>query len=190
VALGASHLASFLDNVDPAADDAKNQGGEKHPNGVIYPGSKTRMKDITDGSTNTFLVCETREVTLAAWYEGATAAVVGLVSYPAEPTFVQQDNPAGSVTPAASLSEPADGVKTTLNYGDEQAATPIYYLAGASSPNGATWVHGPSSNHPGTVNHLLADGSVRNVDDGLSAKLYMWLITRAGNEPVDEFHKL
>ncbi|MBN1590661.1 MAG: DUF1559 domain-containing protein [Pirellulales bacterium] len=192
VALGASHLASLLDNVRPTDATAKYQGGRNHPNGVIYPGGKTAIRDIADGTTNTFLACETREVTLAAWYDGATAAVVGLVQYPTTPTFVHQNtNPANSGIPGASFGKPNTNVKTTLNYGDEtSSASPIpYYLPAGSSSGGITWVHGPSSAHASTVNHLLGDGSVRSVDDGLSAKLYMHLITRAGGEPVNEFHK-
>ena len=60
-----------------------------------------------------------------------------------------------------------------------------YYLA--VGPQGIPWLHGPSSAHPGVVNHGLADGSVRCVDENIDPTLYMHLITRAGGEPVNEF---
>jgi hypothetical protein len=64
----------------------------------------------------------------------------------------------------------------------------LYLKATELPPSSTAWVHGPSSSHPGVVNHLLGDGSVRSVSDGLDAALYMHLITRAGGEPVNDFH--
>ncbi|NLE37019.1 MAG: DUF1559 domain-containing protein [Pirellulaceae bacterium] len=176
VALGATHSDSLLGvETNPLA------GGAKHPNGVIHPGKPRSISDIADGTTNTFLVCETREVTLAAWYEGATAAVFGLVG---SPKFVLEDQ---TRTPGAKFGAPGEGTKTTVNYGNDQSKPIRYYLA--EGPQGVPWVHGPSSHHPGLVNHLLADGSVRSVTDDIDPRVYMWLITRAGGEPVNEFHE-
>jgi len=179
VALGASHAASLLGQ--PITDP--KQGGSRHPNGVIYPAGRTSHANISDGSSNTFLVCETRELTLACWYEGSTAAVVGLVEYCdqySNPTF-QWDNS----VPGSTWGMPVAAVKTTLNYGEDTTDPKTKYLP--QGPDGIVWVRGPSSSHPGLVNHLLGDGSVRRVQEGTSAKLYMHLITRAGDEPVNAF---
>ena len=173
VALGATHSDSLLGvETNPLA------GGDKHPNGVIYPGTPTTIDDITDGTTDTFIVCETREVTLAAWYEGSTAAVFGLVG---SPTFVLEDQ---ERTPGAKFGMPGEGTLTTINYGNDESKPISHYLA--DGPAGVPWVHGPSSFHPGLVNHLLADGCVRSVQQGIDARIYMWLITRAGGEPVEK----
>lgn len=172
VALGATHSDSLLGvETDPLA------GGPSHPNGVIYPGSKTKLADIADGAANTLLLCETREKTLAAWWEGSTAAVFGLVG---RPTFTAQTSPSG-----ATYGVPGNETATTLNYGDEQSRPITYYLN--PGPQGIPWVHGPSSFHPGVVNHGLADGSVRSVSEEIDPRLYMHLITRAGGEPVNTF---
>jgi hypothetical protein len=176
VALGATHSDSLLGvETNPLA------GGKRHPNGVIHPGKPRSIRDIADGTANTFLVCETREVTLAAWYEGSTAAVFGLVG---SPTFVLEDQ---TRTPGAKFGSPDEGTKTTLNYGDDRAKTKRFYLA--EGPQGVPWVHGPSSHHRGIINHLLADGSVQRVTEKINPRVYMWLITRAGGEPVNEFHE-
>ena len=45
-------------------------------------------------------------------------------------------------------------------------------------------IHGPSSEHPGVVNHLFVDGQAKNIADGIDANVYFHLITRRGNEPV------
>jgi prepilin-type N-terminal cleavage/methylation domain-containing protein/prepilin-type processing-associated H-X9-DG protein len=44
----------------------------------------------------------------------------------------------------------------------------------------------PSSNHPGGVNVLMADGSVRFISDGISLGVWRALGTRRGKEPVGD----
>ncbi len=183
VALGASHRKSLW-QTNSADPDLEWQGSKSHPNGVIYPGSRTAIKDITDGTSNTFLICETREITRAAWYEGATAAVVGLAGDPRFKAAKGKDADGKDI----EYGVPVDAV-TNLNRGkDDDKAT--WYDEGnyVISGDASGWIHGPSSNHPGVVNHVLADGSVKSVSEDLDAALYMHLITRAGGEPAKEFH--
>ena len=172
VALGATHSDSLM-GVE------KNQfaGGKRHPNGTLFPGGKIGIDDMTDGSSNTFMVCETIEPTLAAWYEGSTAAVFGLAG---KPKFEQTD------VVGSNYGVPAEGTKTTLNRGNAAANPKEFYLA--AGQQGIPWLHGPSSHHwGGIVNHLLGDGSARGVKDKIDPKLYMHLITRSGREPVNAF---
>ncbi|MBN2291297.1 MAG: DUF1559 domain-containing protein [Pirellulales bacterium] len=182
VALGASHRKSLW-GTNGSDDDLEFQGGEEHPNGVMYPGSKTAIKDIKDGTSNTLMLCETREITRSAWYEGATAAVVGLAG---DPKFGPSDKK--DITYGVPIN-----AKTNLNRGrDDNASTwydPGNYAKSDSDAVGVSaWIHGPSSEHPGVVNHVLADASVKSVSENIDPVLYMHLITRAGGEPVNEFH--
>ena len=195
VALGASHEQSFWEMVQSTDPTAKYHGGTRHPNGIMYPGGKTAIKDIKDGTSNTALLCETRETTRAAWYEGITAAVVGLARSPA-PSFIAASAHPSNPIVGANYGIPVDGTKTNLNRGKDDDLTSgkdtFYsinrYVKTAPGDTTGYWVHGPSSSHPGVVNHVLADGSVKSVSEGLSATLYMHLITRNGGEPVNEFH--
>jgi len=171
VALGATHLAS-LHNTETLPI-----GGEEHPNGVIYPGSKTRSEAIPDGLANTLVACETIEQRYAAWFDGTTAAVAALAQEP-PPTF-RQDT---SFPYEQVVYEPIPEVKAAINYGDPTANPPRYYLTTENHSGQEKWVHGPSSEHLGVVNHLLADGSVRNVSKHIDARLYMHMVTRAGAE--------
>jgi len=170
VALGATHLASLY------GAETEPIGGPAHPNGTIYPGSATTLADMKDGASNTLLVCETREEDYAAWADGTTAAVVGLAEQ-SRPAFRQRD---GVYVPVA-------GVRTTVNYGD--ANRNRHYLPAGLHSGGSPWTHGPSSNHPGIVNHLLGDGSVRSISEGIDAGVYMHAITRAGGEPAVELQR-
>ncbi len=183
VALGASHRKSLW-GTNASDSDIQWQGGDSHPNGIMYPGSKTSIPDFTDGASNTFLICETREITRAAWYDGATAAVVGLAG---DPKFEATDIPY-----AIYHGVPVDA-ETNLNRGRDNDKSTWYdegnYVKSGDGSGGASgWIHGPSSEHPGMVNHLLADASVKSVSDDIDPTLYMHLITRAGGEPVKEFH--
>jgi type II secretory pathway pseudopilin PulG len=183
VALGASHRKSLwcTNASDP---DLQWQGGDSHPNGVMYSGSKTAIKDITDGTSTTFLICETRETTRAAWYEGATAAVVGLAGDPRFAASTVKD----AIGKDASYGMPIDA-KTNLNRGRDDDKSTWYdegnYVKSGDTPGASGWVNGPSSEHPGIVNHVLADGSVSSISEGIDPALYMHLITRAGGEAVN-----
>jgi len=172
VALGATHVASLY------RTETQPIGGPKHPNGVIYPGSRTSLRDIADGSTNTFVVCETREQNYAAWIDGTTAAVVGLA---------EQTHPKFELRKGQTYWSPVQNVRTTINWGSDDPDDGKCYLPAADHSGSQPWVHGPSSFHPGLVNHLLGDGSVRSVSEDVDPAVYMLLITRAGSEPVNEF---
>lgn len=193
VAISATHFRSLQKGVVPSSSTGRWEGGRSHPNGVMYPGSKTSFRSMKDGTSNTVVACETRETTYAAWYDGTTAGVVGLTNGPNALSF----RGAEENGIAQSYGEPANG-KTTLNYGDPNKVdnsgnlAPEYYHASGTpdSPfNGCNeWAYGPSSEHPGVVLHLFGDASVHPVSAGLSNATYMHLITRYGNEPVNDFH--
>ena len=159
--LGASHAASLY------RTETEPIGGKKHPNGLLGPGTWVRIYDVKDGTSNTLLVCETREEKYAAWFDGTTAAVVAL---------------AEQTSPKFEHDQPKPGVATSLNYGDAKAVPPKAYLPAASHSGKDDWVHGPSSRHPGVANHVMADGSVHAMANSIDAGVYMFLVTRAGGE--------
>lgn len=150
--------------VTVSATNAASLGGSS-PNGAIYPGSATKIEKITDGSSNTILVAETRETGSAVWLEGTTTTL------------------ARSLDASQCAAPPYDCArvgKTSLNDPNFFDATP--YLPFAIS---SYW--GPSSQHAGIVQHLLADGSARSISDQVSISIYEALVTRAGGEVVGEY---
>ena len=128
----------------------------KNPDGVIYSKSTTRMADITDGSSFTVLIAETREQNAAVWIDGGTASL----------TSRRYDD---SNAPSYSAGEIA------INY------TPYYNSAG----QGIDCLWAASSLHAGGALHLFGDGSVRFLSQHINASTYDALVTRAGGETVD-----
>ena len=185
VAISATHFNSLAKNVNTNTTTGRWAGGKSHPNGVMYPGSKTSFRSMKDGSSNTVVVCETKEASYSAWYDGTLAGVIGLTATAVDSQFTQAE--VNGID--QSYGDPITTVKTTLNYGDPLATSPKYYgaIAGNPIPNTTQWTYGPSSEHPGVILHLFGDGSVHPVSAGQSASTYMHLITRYGNEPVNDF---
>jgi len=133
--------------------------GKRRPDGTIYCLSDTRLKDVSDGLSNTVIVCETREQNAAVWIDGTGAAAVGR-------RFVIDDVPGYA------------GKESSLNFAP-------YYEWGDSNDS-INSLYGPSSMHDAVVNHLLGDGSARGISDTIEPRVYDALITRAGGEVVDD----
>ncbi|MCA9075995.1 MAG: DUF1559 domain-containing protein [Planctomycetaceae bacterium] len=127
--------------------------------GVMYPGSANSFRNITDGTTNTIMVAETREENSSVWIDGTTAAVVARWTDLMSPTF--------------------SGDSVSINY------TP--YFPGGIFPNSIGQDYGPSSQHEGGAHHLLGDGSVHFLSENMDASVYDSLTTRSGGEVVGQF---
>ncbi len=135
--------------------------------GVMYPRSKTSFRDITDGSSNTVVIAETREQQASVWIDGSCAALAArpLGLPPTYPTYA---------LPQSSLNYPPPNSPT------------LFYFNG--TPFGAiTQKYGPSSLHTGGVHHLMGDGTVRFLSENLDYLLYDALVTRNGGEVIGEF---
>lgn len=176
-----------------------------HPDGASFPGSKLRFADFKDGAAHTIMVVETVEPKVSVWTWGWQMAVVGL---PTEidlcgrselaPDRVYFDN---SWTRRYWHPWGFNG-----RYGDESNLDPDmrsfigrpeelyidwpyhrYCVGGAGYADQPYQKYGPRSHHPGVTNHLMADGSVHSFDNGMDVAMYMFLITRQGDDPNVEF---
>ncbi len=128
--------------------------------GLLYPGSKTRFRDVTDGTSNTIAVAETREESASVWIDGTTATVVA--------RWMDLSN-----------MTTYSGNTSSINY------TP--YFQGGVFPNSIGQNYGPSSMHEGGAHHLLADGSVRFISENINIGVYTALVSRAGGEVIGEY---
>jgi len=131
--------------------------GSQPAEGVMFPGSRTRMAEITDGTSNTILLAETRERRASVWIDGTSAAVAVRWLGPS-PSFA--------------------GNTASINY------TP-YFPGGF--PNSIVQLYGPSSLHPNGAFHALADGSVQFLKQTIDVNVYDALATRNGGETVGDY---
>ncbi len=144
VALGATTAGNLY--WEPAFRTPPTQDGS------IYPQSRTRLGEITDGLSRTILVSETREQGAAAWIDGSTACITSRrIDASNAPTYAGPEN--------------------ALNY------VPYYRYGGGQSID---MEYGPSSSHAGVVAQLRADGSVEFLSDSTAAAVYDALVTRVG----------
>jgi prepilin-type N-terminal cleavage/methylation domain-containing protein/prepilin-type processing-associated H-X9-DG protein len=153
-----------------------NFGGYAASNGVLYPGSRVRITDITDGTTSTLLVGEQSD-----WgtdpgvcpgrgpnsrYELRTPVYYGIWAGAEQDNAPTQSN-AGcgdSAVSTITLRWPI-GTKQRQNYNDGMA-----YWGGWNKPI--------QSAHTGGANVLFCDGSARFLSDRTDWTVLRWLAIR------------
>ncbi len=129
-------------------------------NGILYRNSRIRVDDITDGVSSTLIVGE-RHTYLA--YSSWVGAVTGAEVPPNHPSSL---GPEGApVLCLAHTGEAAEG-HTPNNPGNHVDDFGSYHAVG--------------------VNFLLADGSVRIINNRIKPAIWEALGTRAGGEPIGE----
>jgi Tfp pilus assembly protein PilE len=192
-AMGATCMESLKLCVDP---DCPPPYGDKenHPDGGLFPGNKgIRIADLADGTSNTILAVETMDDSKSAWIAGSD---VNLVSMPNVERYKKLDEKQFSHD---SFWAPLDF--NGLYHGDSTPALQAMrtYLAFDFRPGqkdagsypagvGRTPAYGPSSGHPGAVNHLYGDGAVRGIRNDVDYAAYFFDITRCNNDPAPCFH--
>lgn len=122
------------------------------PDGIMFPLSSTRIDDISDGTTDTVVLVETREEDYSVWVDGGVMSVVA--------TCYDEANSPTYAAPGTALNR-----------------TPYFEY---ETPY-VKW--GPSSMHGQGAFHLFADGGVRWVSDTIDQRLYLAIVTKAGQEP-------
>jgi prepilin-type N-terminal cleavage/methylation domain-containing protein len=169
---------------------------------------------VRDGTSGTVWFTESRDENWSSWMSGYASYVVG--ADPAGPGKVQKINQLGTgTTNAAGVTTPlmlgwltgqpgqtalnvGSGVKRaggdattntdTPNPTDPSKQSTFYQrpFMHYSEMNKARW-YGPSSAHSGgVVLHGFADGHGKGINESIDRNTYLRLITRAGQEVVDE----
>jgi len=159
-----------------------------------------RMRDMSDGTSKTVMVAETREERFSSWYSGFASYGVG-----AWPQRMPPKNPVGTnPTPPQWWTFAGTDGEVSLNKGDRKDSTGTgastgtnpdpalkFYQKQGQNPHGMgitgtnnadsrKW--GPSSAHPGVVQHGWGDGRGSAISDGIDGDVYLHLITRNGRE--------
>jgi hypothetical protein len=144
--------------------------------GMALTGNGLTEGKFADGSSKTCLVAESKECGYASWYDGTLNWLVG--------------NDPNRPAPGTDGKPPWTNAAPALNKGyDPTVATSATYLkktGSANRPQNDIW-WGPSSDHAkGIVYHLFVDGHVMGITDACDPATYLKLITRAGEEPIDD----
>jgi prepilin-type N-terminal cleavage/methylation domain-containing protein/prepilin-type processing-associated H-X9-DG protein len=152
--LAAANYVGVFGSEPISADEG---GGD----GIFYRNSKTRIRDIRDGTSNTLMVGErSGRVAYSSWTGALT----------------------GSEVPPNAPTKYGFGSAGVLCLGH------IGYASDMHTPNNPlNRVEDFSSRHPGGVNFVFADGGVRFLPDTIDPVVWHALGTRAGGEPVASF---
>ncbi len=147
--------------------------GDPTVGGVFGNNSKTRILEITDGTSNTLALSELK-YRQPSTIGPSTADSRGTWGYGTMGgnTFSAETGP-NSATPDGvwgCRSMPSEGMPCT------QVGSPYSEMYAAAR-----------SHHNGGVNVSYADGSVRFVPDGISLTIWQALATRGGGEPTTDF---
>lgn len=147
------------------------------------------LKAVTDGTSHTVVLAESKEQAYCAWIDGQSIWVIGAW---------QGDSDVPNETWATNgmLGWPDQDKTscTSLNVGSrvvEQADTPLtppdrVYLMAERYGAGHNRSWGPSSEHTGgAVNHVFADGHVTSiVGSAIDRNTYLRIISRDGGEAI------
>jgi prepilin-type N-terminal cleavage/methylation domain-containing protein/prepilin-type processing-associated H-X9-DG protein len=129
--------------------------------GVLFLNSAVRYEDVPDGFSNTILASEKRgDGADLGWASGTRASLRNAGATP---------NARGG-----TIWTETGPVDEGTYIGD--ASAPVYV---------AKFVGGVGSYHPGGVNALYGDGSVRFLKDSVSGETYRLLVNRADGEMID-----
>ena len=131
--------------------------------GIFFRNSRVGIADITDGTTNTFMVGErSHNLSYVTW----TARSIG-----------------GWLFNTSSFEGGTDTFHADAEQCWVQVLGPVGLSDGNRTPNNPrAHVEDYWSRHPGAVNFLMGDGSVRPIKDSINPMPYRALATRSGGE--------
>ena len=160
---GVSGTTTFNDDQLDQVTDVGYRG-----NGMFFMNSRIRMADVTDGTTNTFLVAEVTD---------------DLRGTPNSNRMTGSDrrynfSSGSDGNPPTDISDYLVGMETDdpIN-ANTRDANGFYNNDGEYA----------GSYHTGGAQFLLTDGSARFVSENISMTIYRGLATRAGGEVLGEF---
>ena len=159
--------------------------GLQPPNGVFYGNSATRFADVIDGLSQTAFYSER---ILADGNNGVVSPIADVFFNPAAPTTLDEAVAACNALDINNLAFQfplfmgapwVNGQHVCLHVtGPNTRSCGFFAALRATMP--------PSSRHPGGVNVLLGDGSVRFVKNAINLATWRAMGTRAGGEIIND----
>jgi len=197
--LAGNGMIAFAQNTNTSGTAISIYEKKRQQRGVTFAG-------VRDGLSNTIMFTESRDERYASWVSGLSTYVVA--ADPGTPSKVIMQPSTNSGNTTAGVSPPimqfadANG-RIALNVGsnvrraggDSATDAPqssgnqtsaLFYAKTYPHGTAARWF-GPSSNHPGVVQHGFGDGSGHAINDDINPDIYLHLVTRAGSETDIEY---
>lgn len=157
--------------------------GLQQPNGVFYGNSATKFADVLDGLSNTAFFSER---ILADGNNGEVSPIADVFFSTSQPTTIPQAVAACQALDITNLSNQfplfmgapwINGQHVCLHVTAPNSRSCGFFTALRA-------IMPPSSHHPGGVNVLFGDGSVKFVKDSINVNTWRALGTRAGREVI------
>lgn len=212
VVLSATHAESLELSVEQNAKGCNYDTTATKPDGAVYPGSKTTLEGIKDGTANTIYTTETTDE-YRRWAVGADASVVALPTsksgasktisfinkgegqnfkYAAitgweigkfnDETTIKKDNR------LSYLSWKYDDTEwsSTNGYVDVVSEKATGNITKTPSEAQDQVRKGVSSYHNGVIVHGLCDASVTNISTETDPQIYMFMTTANAGDPSEK----
>ena len=159
-----------------------NADGTLEENGVLISGASreggkgVKIREISDGVSKTFLVCESREARYGSWYDGQATWVTALKTSVNENSFGRGQFDDFPTAPPDSLA---------LNFGPDRYGESEGYFPADRYAGELARDWGPSSDHGGgVILHGFLDAHAQAISSDVDPTVYMQFVTRAGGEPA------
>lgn len=167
--------------------------------GLAWTGSRLRMAQITDGTSNTVLFAETlmgtgEDVTAGVDLLAAQKLIAGGSGRDVEAMIAFRDSAVGDPEVFVAGIEKWNATRGQAWIGG--------FGSGGGSINGwftpnnrfpdlsirAFMAAGPRSNHPSLVNVCLSDGSIQTIPDQIDANTHRWLFSRNDRQILGDWN--
>ena len=183
-------------------------GGMAVGDGAFMPNRGCRALEYTDGLSNTLGIAEVKGFTNRVLGTPTTVTFASTQSPPSAAADVNASSPFGLAGVSLAAFDPAkythvewvDGKvhetgfttvftpNTVVGYASGGATYDVDFVSATETNAGDTYAAVTTrSYHPGCVNALIMDGSVRTFSNGIDLATWRKLGTRAGNEVIGSY---
>ncbi|MGI9458308.1 MAG: DUF1559 domain-containing protein [Aeoliella sp.] len=201
VALAATHYvnASTGDLATGSATAATNAQGCNNKtycgNGtIVFPGEVgnkvtrdgLKFRSVSDGTSNTLVVSESRDQEISSWYSGLASYTVA--------AWPEGEIPDDIKAPNTNVGKWGllQGGSSGINQGSDKSTTiekDKWFMNGTfphggNNQNSRQW--GPSANHSGVIICGLLDGHATAVEEDIDGTVFLHQVTRAGREVLQD----